>query len=248
MLINTNHITELSIGVDGAVVIGGQFTGTVDLDPTAGMDLHTSAGDMDAFVVKLDAAGRFLWARSTGGTAGENGFAVVDRAGNVYLGGITSGTFQADPLGPELGPRGNSLMGTFMVQYDRNGTYRWSHSLAGDRMIVPRRGIATATEGIVMTGMYAGNANFDPVGSRVIPSQGFQWFLMHWTPEGQLGWVKTFGHTSAGTRPRLAAVPWGGLVIGDSFDGTVDFDPGPDTAGWISDTGADGYVTLMGRY
>jgi hypothetical protein len=246
MLLNTNQIFELSVGRDGTVAYGGQFVGTVDLDPTAGVDMHASTGGMDAFVVALDAAGKFRWARTAGSAKDENGFAVVDGAGNVYLGGIASAPFRADPQGPELSPRGNAI-GGFMIQYDRDGRYRWSHDLAGDNMIVPRRGVAVAPDGILVTGIYAGNANFDPVGTHLAPAVGLTWFFMRWTPDGQLGWVKTFGHTSSGSRPRLAALPWGGFVIGDAFNYNVDFDPGSGVDTRTSDIDDDAFVTAITR-
>ena len=251
MLINdmNNPAFEMSVGADGAIVYGGQFMDTVDLDPTPGVEMHTSAGKMDPFVVKLNAAGDFQWARQVGSANVENGFAVVDRAGNVYLGGIFLDPFRPDPLAPELTVRGNLGTGSFLIQYDRDGTYRWSFSLAGDNDITTRRGVAVPTGGIVVAGSYAGNANFDPVGDHVIYSRGLTCYYMHVTPEGRLGWVKVVGgQAHATTRQRLAAIPWGGVVIGDEFRSTVDFDPGPGVDERTSDYEIDGYVLMLGKY
>ena len=42
---------------EGNAYLGGTFEGTVDLDPTAGIDQHTSNGELDIFVTRLNANG-----------------------------------------------------------------------------------------------------------------------------------------------------------------------------------------------
>ncbi|MCJ8290902.1 MAG: SBBP repeat-containing protein [Crocinitomicaceae bacterium] len=90
----------LSISIDssGKVYTTGSFEGTADLDPGAGITNHTSAGDLDIFVQKLDAAGNFLWAKAFGGTSTDGGRSInVDDNGYVYVTGNFQGTADFDP-------------------------------------------------------------------------------------------------------------------------------------------------------
>ena len=50
----------------GNVYTVGYFEGTADFDPGPGTFNLTPAGDLDAFIVKLDSAGNFLWAGRMG--------------------------------------------------------------------------------------------------------------------------------------------------------------------------------------
>lgn len=56
------------VAADGSVYTTGYFQGTADFDPGLGFVPLTSAGGQDVFVLKLNSAGNFVWARSLGGT------------------------------------------------------------------------------------------------------------------------------------------------------------------------------------
>jgi hypothetical protein len=75
-----------SIVVDssGNVYTTGGFLYTVDFDPGVGTSNLISAGLNDIFILKLDAAGNFLWAKSMGGTDTDRGISIsVDGSGNI---------------------------------------------------------------------------------------------------------------------------------------------------------------------
>jgi hypothetical protein len=57
----------IAIAEDGRIVVGGSFQGTVDLDPSAAVDAHVSAGAYDGFAVALDAQGDRRWVRTVAG-------------------------------------------------------------------------------------------------------------------------------------------------------------------------------------
>jgi hypothetical protein len=83
----------------GNVYTTGHFIGTVDFDPgTIGISSFTSQGTSDVFILKLNTSGNFLWARSFGGTAADNGNAIhADALGNVYTTGFFQATADFDP-------------------------------------------------------------------------------------------------------------------------------------------------------
>jgi hypothetical protein len=61
-----------------------------------------SAGDSDIFVVKLTAAGNYVWGETFGGTSRDVGFGIaVDDGGVVHLAGYYADMvdFDPDPLG-----------------------------------------------------------------------------------------------------------------------------------------------------
>ncbi|MCH8904134.1 MAG: SBBP repeat-containing protein [Bacteroidetes bacterium] len=80
------------------VLITGYFGATVDFDPGASTFNLTSNGLWDAFIQKLDAAGNFIWAKSMGGTIGDEGFSIItDASGNVFVTGNYETTVDFDP-------------------------------------------------------------------------------------------------------------------------------------------------------
>ena len=84
----------LSVALDGTgnVIICGYFTNTVDFNPGAGIANLTSAGVADAFVLKLDSNGNYVWANQIGGTEADQANSVAtDASGKVYITGYFKG-------------------------------------------------------------------------------------------------------------------------------------------------------------
>ena len=69
----------------GNVYMTGLFSST---SITLGNITLTNTGGIDVFILKYDASGNVLWAKSAGGVSDDNLNSVkVDASGNIYLGG-----------------------------------------------------------------------------------------------------------------------------------------------------------------
>jgi hypothetical protein len=89
---------SLALDASSNVYATGFFTSSVDFDPGPGVYNLTSAGAKDIFILKLDAAGNFLWAKSMGGTGMDSGFSIcLDPQGQIYTAGYFSATTDFDP-------------------------------------------------------------------------------------------------------------------------------------------------------
>lgn len=73
----------------GAAYVTGTFWGTTDLNPDENAYyLATSAGNADAFALKLEANGTYVWAGAIAGSGNENPHAIgLDPNGAVWIGG-----------------------------------------------------------------------------------------------------------------------------------------------------------------
>jgi hypothetical protein len=86
----------------GNVFVVGHITLSVDMDPTDGVDMKTSAGGADMVLSKFDSNAEYIWSRSWGSYGDEytRGFA-SDDLGNLYItGGFSSSSMDFDP-GPD---------------------------------------------------------------------------------------------------------------------------------------------------
>ena len=95
---STDLARQMAVAPDGRVRVGGQFAGTVDFDPGAGISNRTSAGSSDVFLLTLDAAGQFLGAIAFGGLQADTVTDMVtDPSGNLIAYGNFSSTVDFDP-------------------------------------------------------------------------------------------------------------------------------------------------------
>ncbi|WP_167546990.1 SdrD B-like domain-containing protein [Stieleria maiorica] len=131
----------VAVGSDGSVHAAGRFSNTVDFDSGVGVEELTSAGGLDAYLVKTDAAGSFQWAKQFGGTSNEFADAIaLDGSNNVYLGGYDR-----------------------VVAYDDRGQFRWTTSTPS--RIVNESGLAVTSVGeIVVSAAFANISDFGPGG------------------------------------------------------------------------------------
>ena len=89
---DTGKAVAVSADDGTSVVVTGTFQGTVNF----GGQSIASAGNTDAFVLKLDTNGTHQWSKGIGGSDFETGHAIAARGGAVVVGGSYRGTM---PLG-----------------------------------------------------------------------------------------------------------------------------------------------------
>ena len=231
-----------SVAVDFAdnVIVSSSFTGTVDFDPGAGFAQLVSAGGDDAFVVKLDSAGNYLWAERFGGSGYDQSYAAaVDASGNVFITGGFQGTVDFDPGGGTYTLNAGASQGSFVWQLDSAGAFGWA---AAPFVGSSGTGFATATDGsgnVFVTGNFSGTADFDPGNeTAILTSAGSaDIFVAKFDSAGNYLWAKQLGGTNNDFGYDIAIDSAGNVLVTGEFSGTADFDPGASVANLTSALG-----------
>lgn len=144
--------------------VTGNYEGTVDFDPSAGLLNQTSNGSGDIYIEKLDTAGNFQWVRSFGGTGVDRGTSIsTDYFGNIYVTGAFAGTVDFDPdptTAFELVSAGN--LDAFVLKLNDMGELDWVHALS-DAGAEEGRAIVSDTYGTAIwtAGSFSGTVDFD---------------------------------------------------------------------------------------
>ncbi len=180
----------------GNLYLIGQYQDMVDFDPGPGTTELTSNGGSDVYVLKLDANGDLIWAKSMGGANTE--FAksiVVDGNGNVYVTGSFEGTADFDPGTGTTNLISNGNDDVFIAKLDANGDFVWAVSMGDVSDDVPFCMTLDGSGNVYTAGKYKGTVDFDPgAGSMPLTAAGdFDAFVQKLDANGVFVWAKSMG-------------------------------------------------------
>jgi hypothetical protein len=152
--VGDSYAHSVALDSQGNVLLTGSFTGTLDLG--GGVAL-VSAGDEDAYVIKLSPAGDLLWSRQYGVAGLERGVSIAaDAWDNVLVTGYFQGGFDAG--GGLFTSAGSDDM--LVVLLDPNGGHVFS-ARYGDAQYQGGYGIAASPSGdVYVTGRFNGLLDF----------------------------------------------------------------------------------------
>lgn len=177
-----------TVGPNGTVYLGGSFSGSIDLDPTAGTQLADAERD-SPFIVALSAQGEFIWGTALTGCAGHAINALeVDPRGTLWAAGEFSLECDLDP-GPAIVPVTQGY--GFLLRLE-----------AADGRFISGTGIDAA----------GGTLAFDDDGSTYF-ALAAQTVLMKLDASGALEWTRSFEDAHAMSLARSAH---GGVVVAAS--------------------------------
>lgn len=223
---------SIQVDASGNAYITGYFTGTVDFNPGSGITNLSSMGIDDAFVLKLDVNGDFLWVNQIGGTEFDQGLALnIDPSGNVLTTGNFRNTIDFDP-GPGIANlTSNGSDDIFIQKLDASGNFIWAKSMGGTSFDISQA-ITTDTNGnVYTTGLFFATSDFDPgPGTQnLISAGGFDIFVQKLDSNGNFLWVNQIGSTLLDVGRSITVDPSNNVYLTGYFSGTADFDSGAGT-------------------
>ncbi len=234
------RIEPRSLALDAAqnLYIGGDFKDTVDFDLgpatyTLATPVPVNGYERDGFVLKLDGAGNFIWAKQIGSSmpAGNSvAHIATDGSGNVLYTGYAGGMFTDLDPGPGTY---TYCCGSFLSKLDANGNFLWAKPAVG-------RPKTDASKNIYLAGLAGPSTDFDPgPATYTLASHGLSDIsVCKLDSNGNFLWAKMMGGPDY-ERLNGAAVDMasGIYIIGDFVD-TLDMDPGLGTYTLASVNGA----------
>ena len=242
------------------VYVAGYFSDTVDFDPGPGVFNLIGSGTStasDIFVLKLDKAGGFIWARKIGGTGiVDRAFNLtIDKSDNILVSGTFIGTVDFDPgagvanLVPanaaangfilKLSPAGNFIWAKDLGQVNRPNSSATAYALAVD-----------SANNIFATGYFRDTVDFDPgPGQAKLGARGTtvndDIFVLKLDSAGNYAWAKSFGSKKTDQGLSLTVDPMNNLYFTAAFNDTIDFDPGPGTLDLMAASTLDQSIAII---
>lgn len=249
---------ELKVDGPGNVYLASSFREPVDMDPGPGVYMMNPTGFRDAFVLKLDTDGGFIWAKQFGGpgdTGPQANCLDVDPDQNVIVSGEFNNTADLDPGPAVLNFTSTAHMQTFIVKLNKDGDLVWAKQFGNSPIVYAGTQLAdlkTNSAGeIFVTGAFKGTCDFDPgAGTFMLTSQSDNdGIVAKLNADGSLNWAKKIGSEAYqySSHMRSLAIDIdskGNIITAGYFLGTFDFDPGPGVQSFSSNP-YDSYVLKL---
>ena len=217
----------LDIDQQGNVLVSGDFISTTDFDPSSGVFNITPIGSNDAFVVKLDSNGGFIWAIRAGGSLSESASRIAcDLNGSVYIGGNFNGTADFDPGNGTYNITSQGQNDIFLIKVDSGGNFQWAKSIGGSG----QEGITDITletgGHFYVSGIFQNTVDLDPgLSVSSYTSAGLDdSFYSLFDQNGNQVWVSTLGSSGNDAISNTLSYQ-GSIYLAGAFNNTADFDP-----------------------
>ena len=197
---------------------GNSYVTGIFATPTIifGTDTLTSAGGYEVFIVKYDASGNVIWAKSGGGSGMDVSKSInIDDDGNVYV----TGFFESPSIsfdGMVLTRAG--LCDIFVTKFDSFGNALWISGASGSSYMDIASGIGIDTTGnVFIAGSYFGNLIFgtDTLTSTISGSTDI--FVVKYNASGNFQWAKSAGGHKADSCKSMCADVNGNVFITGKF-------------------------------
>jgi hypothetical protein len=241
---------SITIDASGNSYITGGFSGTVDFDPGASTNnLISNSSSSDAFILKLDASGNFVWANAKGAANYESSNSIaIDGSANIYTTGLYDGTVDFDPGSEVFNLTSSANSGSFVQKLDVDGNFIWAKALGeceSECLAVDGSG------NVYTTGSYVGTNDFDPSASTSnLTSNGSEdIFIQKLDASGNFIWAVSIGGTGEDDYPEDIYVDASNNIYTTGFyESTVDFDPGSSTNNLTSNGASDVFIQKLNEF
>lgn len=241
-----NIATQISCDTSGNIYVAGSFTGTLDFDPGAGVFNMTAAGTFgatDIFIVKLDPAGIFIWAKRIGGQqANDCRGMVITPDNSICITGQFGDSTDFDPGAGTHYEYCQIFYDAFVLKLTSAGNFVWVKTFTGPHGWEEATSLSTD----ISSNLYCITNLNDSVDYD--PGPGTAWLngtggsvIVKLNASGNYVWAKYFENLSTSQYPHAISADNNQRVyVAFNYSDTADADPGSGThflypTGWSTD-------------
>lgn len=223
-------VGTLAVSGSGDCYVGGYFINTIDFDPGAGISNLTCVGMQDAYILKLNSSGNFIYAKQIS----VDNFAIltaseIDANGNYLYGGVFSGAIDLDPGTATYAANAPNSTNGFLAKLDNVGNFVMGQTIDGDNYCEVNAIKIDNLQNIIVAGIFNGIYDFNPSSgvNNMTSTNGFQdAFIVKLTSVGNYVWAKQFTGSDDLIMRSMDVDAIGNVYTTGYFLGSTDFNPG----------------------
>jgi len=245
---NNDHAYSISVDDSGNVYTTGYYQETVDFDPGIGVANLSAVDDKDIFILKMDASGNFIWAKSIGGISDDIGMSItVDDSSNTYTIGDFYGTVDFNPGTGIANITSSGGRDIFVLKLSSSGNFIWAKSIGGNSSEYAQSICLDSLGNVYTTGSFNGTADFNPgSGTYNLSSAGKKdIFIQKMDSSGNFIWAKSFGGAEDDFANSIFVDNSGNVLTTGGFRAVADFDPGTGVYNLTSENYSDIFIQKL---
>ena len=159
--IDVYNIIDVKEDMFGNIFVVGDFLNSVDFDP--GVDEHIlhPASNSDAYILKINSEGEFIWAKNISGSYGIESID-TDNEGNLYLFGDFAANLIYDPYGSSNQLFGADTKNGYIIKVDSLGNFVYGRTISGGDIHFSSACAVDEPHAWVVAGSFKGEFDADP--------------------------------------------------------------------------------------
>ncbi len=200
-----------------SIVVGTFYSDTITFGTTklANASVGCGTGCRDMYVVKFDAAGNVLWAKSASGTLADGaGSVTADALGNI----IVTGNFNSPAItfGSTTLTNVSGSYDLYVVKYDAAGNVLWANSYGGASWSPYGTLTSDASGNIILAGAFL-NASLTFGSTTLVNAGGWDFFIAKFNDAGNVLWAKSAGGNGSDGASTVTTDATGNIIALGSF-------------------------------
>lgn len=212
------------IDADGNVYVFGEFSDTIDLDPSANVtEISTSGFSSETYLAKYDQAGNYLWSKKLSWMESAQDVLALDSQGNILIAVNFEDSLIDLNSNVHYSMGGSKDMG--ILKLDSDGNQLWiklAETNSHERFYSIR---IDNHDNILLNGIFTGalDVDFGPSTEIISPTGYMNEFLLKLDELGEFVWVQTWddGMKIADMAIDTSRNVW----VTGNFNDTIDLDP-----------------------
>ncbi|MBP6810356.1 MAG: T9SS type A sorting domain-containing protein [Saprospiraceae bacterium] len=231
---SADNLNSIQQTVDGGYILGGSSRSNISGDKT-----ENSKGNVDYWVIKLDATGSIQWQNTIGATDYDWLQSILlTTDGGYFLGGYSRSNISSDKTENSLGE-----LDFWVVKLNASGDIQWQNTIGGSGTDFLYSLQQTADGGYILGGSSVSNIS----GDKTENSNGFNdYWVVKLNDTGAIQWQNTIGGFFDDYLHSIQQTADGGFILGGLSNSNVSGDKTEKTNGltdfWVVKLNALGAV------
>ncbi|MCA8830823.1 gliding motility-associated C-terminal domain-containing protein [Hymenobacter pini] len=199
-----DYLQDICPTADGGAILGGRSWSGQGGDKT-----QPSQGQVDWWIVKVDAQGRKQWDRTLGGSRNDHLWSLKQTPDGGY---VLAGNSDS-PTSGDVTTHPDGIGGYWVVKLDASGNKQWDRVFRGNGFELPTVVLLTPDGGYLVGGTSQSGISADK--SEPAFGRNDQW-IIKLDANGRKQWDRTFGGYQDEDLLAMLATPDGGYLLGGS--------------------------------